>query len=372
MKKLLLVLQYLLFMAIGAGLGLFVGKMFPDLDKFDAVLLVIAFFISIFLSIIIHEAGHLLFGLLTGYSFSSFRVANFMWYKADDNKIKLTKFNIPGTGGQCIMIPPKNSDHIPYFWYNAGGGLLNLIVALLSYAVYFVLPAYKYIPLIFMLVNLFLALANLIPMKGLVLNDGYNIILLAKSEKARKMLALSLHVTEAQIRGIRLKDMDSELFSQITDDESDNAIVAVGLIYKINRYLDQGKYEEAYSQMKEILANEKIVLNDIHKKMIQAEVLYFDILKGNFSEVDNKFTKELEKLIRSFSKSQLFACRFLYCYELIFKNNILESEKWLEKFETIAKKYPYKGDLLLEKELLELTKTGCQQFKEENSLQIKS
>ena len=45
--------------------------------------------IGIFLQVIIHEAGHLIFGLLSGYKFSSFRIASLIFVKENDQlKIK--------------------------------------------------------------------------------------------------------------------------------------------------------------------------------------------------------------------------------------------------------------------------------------------
>ena len=36
-----------------------------------------------FLQTVIHEAGHLVFGLLSGYQYCSFRIGSFMWIKQD-------------------------------------------------------------------------------------------------------------------------------------------------------------------------------------------------------------------------------------------------------------------------------------------------
>lgn len=50
-----------------------------DMGVFAILLLV--FCASMYLQIIIHEAGHLIFGLLSGYRFSSFRIGNMIWKK---------------------------------------------------------------------------------------------------------------------------------------------------------------------------------------------------------------------------------------------------------------------------------------------------
>ena len=89
-------------------------------------MLIVAYFIHI----LVHESGHLLFGLFTGYKFSSFRIFSFMWIK-QDGKIKLKRHRIAGTAGQCLMTPPDIKDgKLPYVWYNLGGVILNLAVSI--------------------------------------------------------------------------------------------------------------------------------------------------------------------------------------------------------------------------------------------------
>lgn len=78
--------------------------------------------------IIIHEAGHLIFGLMTGYSYVSFRIGSYTLVK-QDKKLKFKRFNIPGTAGQCLMMPPKIIDgKFPFVIYNFGGAIMNIIV----------------------------------------------------------------------------------------------------------------------------------------------------------------------------------------------------------------------------------------------------
>lgn len=50
--------------------------------------LFLGMYVALFFHMIVHEAGHLLFGLMTGYTFSSFRIASFMWLK-ENGKLKL-------------------------------------------------------------------------------------------------------------------------------------------------------------------------------------------------------------------------------------------------------------------------------------------
>lgn len=87
--------QYLavaVFMLIGAVCGIlmveYIDAMF-EAEKsageiaLSTALLFIGMYAAIYLQIIFHEAGHLLFGRMTGYRFSSFRIGSLMWIKED-------------------------------------------------------------------------------------------------------------------------------------------------------------------------------------------------------------------------------------------------------------------------------------------------
>ena len=76
-----------------------------------------------FVGVIIHESGHLLMGLLTGYRFISFRIGSFVFVK-ENGRIVCRKYSLPGTLGQCLMThdPVQSPDEIKYSWYHLGGG----------------------------------------------------------------------------------------------------------------------------------------------------------------------------------------------------------------------------------------------------------
>lgn len=81
---------------------------------------IVSFIVAVAILIPIHEAGHLVCGLLTGYDFVSFRIFNFTFIK-NGGKTRVKKFAVAGTGGQCLLTPPDLPlKKIPTRWYNAG------------------------------------------------------------------------------------------------------------------------------------------------------------------------------------------------------------------------------------------------------------
>lgn len=104
------------------------NNVFVELLKVYGLILI--FFVGFLIHIVIHETGHLIFGLMTGYSFVSFRIGSFTLIK-ENNKLKHKKFNIPGTAGQCLMMPSDLKDgKFPFVIYNFGGVIMNLVVSI--------------------------------------------------------------------------------------------------------------------------------------------------------------------------------------------------------------------------------------------------
>ena len=124
--------------------------------------------------IIIHELGHLVLGLMTGYRFLSYRYLSWIIVKDEEGKFHLKRYFIIGTGGQCLMIPP-DKDEIPIFWYNIGGVLFNALSIIPAlFMIFWQNNAFViYVISVFIFMSVFLIATNWLPIKGIT-NDGNN------------------------------------------------------------------------------------------------------------------------------------------------------------------------------------------------------
>ena len=101
------------FMLIGAFCGILMVRIVEEIGGGLPVLalLFVLMYGFILLHIALHEAGHLVFGLLSGYSFCSYRIFSLMWIK-EGEKLRLRRFSLAGTGGQCLLeedgLDPQN------------------------------------------------------------------------------------------------------------------------------------------------------------------------------------------------------------------------------------------------------------------------
>ena len=214
MKKKIIngLLQILGIMIVGAIIGYSVGKIAGDsLSKVDTpniILLLIAGVVVFILQVIIHEAGHLVFGLLSGYKFISFRVFDFKVIKDENGKLKIRYERLAGTGGQCLMRAPEYVEaKFKYKLYLLGGVTFNLVFSIVFWLV---LPSYY--TLLFALIGFALAFLNLIPMG---FNDGMTFYHASKDETTRYILYLQLEYVYYQSIGKNLLIEKPEVVEKI-------------------------------------------------------------------------------------------------------------------------------------------------------------
>lgn len=229
MKKYIFMILLLL---IGFAGGFF-GALYIDYlggTTSSIIMLLACLVIAAYFQIIIHEGGHLIFGLLTGYGFVSFRIGSLMIYKKQ-GKFQFGKYSLAGTGGQCLMSPPEMKDgKMPYVLYNLGGVLLNLIVSLLCIATLMVTELSILMSCFCVMmaaIGIIFVITNGVPMRvGEVDNDGCNALSMGKTPDALRSLWLQLKVNEKMTEGIRLKDMPDEWFAMPEEEKMQNSMVA--------------------------------------------------------------------------------------------------------------------------------------------------
>jgi len=184
------ILLYIVIIGLGYGvgnlIGYYAGEQLSSQEAPNIYLIIVTLLFGIILQIIIHEAGHLFFGLLSGYKFISFKAFNFAIVKDEENRIKFKIIQgTKGTAGQCLMEPPKlENGTFPYKLYLAGGVLFNIIFSLLGWII-----APSVYMLVFTLIGLVFAITNAIPIG---FNDGMSFKLCLRSEINRYAIHLSL------------------------------------------------------------------------------------------------------------------------------------------------------------------------------------
>lgn len=213
-KKLKASAGYMFFILVYAVLGFFLGINMGKVIINPVKLFFYAFSIILFyiLHIIIHEAGHGLFGYLTGYKLLSYRIFSFMWVRQNNGKITFRRFKVPGTLGQCLMIPPKfQQDKFPFKLYLMGGVLANLISSLMVGLLF--VP--KSIPaILFVLIGLFSAFTNAFPIG---FNDGMSYKIASSSPEQLYLFFIQLETNSRLFKGETYQDMPEKYFDTVPE-----------------------------------------------------------------------------------------------------------------------------------------------------------
>ena len=350
----------------GAVCGIFIiftMNFFGTLVKGPAAFLLmfaeamIIMYIASFVQTIIHESGHLIFGLITGYKFVSFRIGHFMFIK-EKGRLKIKLYNVVGTAGQCLMMPPQWNEKIPYRLYNLGGCIMNAATALFALAAYFAAGAEGFFALcmaMLAVMGLSMALTNGIPMRvGGISNDGMNAALLGKKENTLRAFWLQLYVNGLIAKGERYRNMPREWFRLPEGEELSDPICCAMGVMLYNFCFDMHEFDEAEQTINYMLNAPGLL--DVEKNDLLCELLFLRVLRGApKEEIDSLLTPKLDKYIKA-TANYVSRRRLAYAYQLLYLKNYSTAQKCLEVFERTAATYPYSAETENEREIIEIVK----------------
>lgn len=363
----------LIFMLIGAACGALIliyleqakgAGMSKGRYVLSFALLFIGIYAAMLVQIVLHEAGHLIFGLMTGYRFSSFRIFNLMWIKLD-GRVQFRKLSIAGTGGQCLMAPPDLKDgKMPVMLYNYGGAIVNLVTAVLCAGLSFLCPACSLawtVLMIFAVIGLAFALMNGLPVKmGPVNNDGKNALDLSRSEEATRAFWIQMKVNERISEGVRIRDMPDDWFTVPSGDSMKNGIIATIGVLACSRLMDQHRFEEADALMKRLLSQQNGIVG-LYRNLMVCDRMYVEMISENRKEcLDGMRSKDQLKVMKAMKKYPS-VLRTEYVYALLAENDPEKAKATLALFNQCAESYPYPGEIEGEKELMTLAEETAHQ-----------
>lgn len=324
---------------------------------FIIALLILEVCVAIILQTIIHEVGHLIFGMLTGYRFSSFRIFSFMWIK-ENGKLRLKRYKLAGTAGQCLLTPPEMIDgKIPVVLYNLGGSLLNAVSGLLFLGIYFIFRNSPIMSILFIILAMFgfvMAILNGVPLRmGLIDNDGYNALSLSKNSQALQAFRIQMKANEQVSKGVRLKDMPSEWFKVPSDEEMKNSMIAVIGVFACNRLIDEKRFDEAKTLMTHMLEIDSSIVG-LHRSLLICDMIFCQLIGDNCKEkLDVLLDKKQKNFMQSMKKFPT-VIRTEYAHALLAEKDLEKAIKIKNEFLNLVNTYPYPGEIEAEYELMQI------------------
>lgn len=317
----------------------------------------VLYLIANLVQVIFHEGGHLVFGLLTGYKFSSFRILNIMLVKTD-NGMKLKKYSVPGTRGQCLMLPPDLKDgEMPYILYNMGGFLMNIIVSVIGLIIFrftpYVIVLSEFL-LLFCLIGFFMAFSNAAPFMSVSFsNDGQNLISLSESSEAIRSFWINLKMTVLLIDGVNVKDMPEGWFVLPSDEAMKNTMAANIGGFACDRLIAEHRFKEADELLYRMLNNGSNLTPRSMAMLVNERMYIAAVTDGRASVVDSMRPDGLKQAFKEI-QNDCSVLRSRYAYAVLCKHDEKTAAQIKKKFNSVIAKYPYEGIAQTEKGLIEI------------------
>jgi hypothetical protein len=310
----------------------------------------IAYLVSFLISIPLHEVGHLLFGLLTGYRFQSYRLLSFVWVK-EGEKIVFKRSKIGLIVGQCLMSPPAKEEDFRFVLYNLGGGLLNLLCFVVAFIPFLLVPDTDIVFDILLgiwLASLLQALMNLVPLNIQLPNDGYNVRAALRSPEAKHGLYVMFLVNEQTAAGKRYRDFEQDMFKVSANADLSNFCTAYVLICESARLFDKGHQEESLEVLQRIPADK---LPAYYRNSVYLEYLYDALVyHPNLPKAKELFAKKgMDTLLRMQIPPIL---RVQSAYEYFAKADRAQAAEYLLRAKNSLETYENKGICRMEADYL--------------------
>lgn len=314
---------------------------------------VLYFLVSIGIHTILHEGGHLVAGLISGYKFLFFRVWKYTLVK-DNNKFKIKHFHIPGSLGQCLMAPPPYNDgDFPYTLYNLGGFLFNIIFASFGLILFLYLDSdfLSAFFLSFFFVGIYLGITNIYPFEFLP-NDGTNLKSLNNSDDSKKAFYNTLLLNELSVKKQVSKSELKKYVSKHLYKDFKEPIVQGIVSENISILIEENKLREALDLAHFLLRQKNV--NIILRNMIDLDRMVIYLLLGYNDKVQKLMDNpNFKKLFNQKGQGDIERLKYMYYTLYDFDEN--KRNNALSNFEKLSKTQLMSSNINYDKKLIELT-----------------
>ena len=317
----------------------------------------ITFVLCCILQIILHEGGHLIGGLLSGYRFVSFRILNWTIIK-EEGKLRIKHFNIAGTGGQCLLTPPEKPIHdIPVVIYNLGGVMMNLLTATLSLILLITTEELPYPIELFLIFNciigFFLGILNGIPFSfGAISNDANNMRLLLKDEQSKQTMVHLLHINAFVQKGMRPKDIPDFYFTCKEPINYKNPLQINLYLMVIGKLMDEEQWEICYNKLEDLIKHKDEML-DLFIKETACELLFISLITGRQERAKELYTEELSRYIQQYAKIMSSKQRILCTIAFYMEKDRVKAEKIYKKLALQQDRMLMQGEVKMDLALMD-------------------
>lgn len=353
---------YLLLFALS-----YVGFRYFDFTQISLITVLFFLFIALILQVILHELGHLVMGLTTGYTFISFRIFIFLIFKKN-NRIRVMILPDNAFWGQCLMAPPnKNSNgDFPYVWYSLGGVFFNFLFA--CFLVPFLFTTSRHTQFwVFALIitGLLLALFNAIPSLDKIPNDGHNLRAMKRNAYAKEAYYIQLVANAHVFTDQGYASLPREIFTLPFSIPIDEPLVVTARFIEYYHYIYNLEFETANTIITQ-LDQARDVLK-YHHDLIVLERIFSLLISGYLGQAQTRLDSLSPNLRQAFLKSSdIDKKRILYTINALLNPNKESADYLYQQCLDAAKKYHLVGVAQDELSLVEAIRNRIMQENTEN------
>lgn len=349
----------LIVLFVGFALGILIiwaENIFLSSYPSGSLLLFLTLLLTLPLQLVLHEIGHLIFGLYSGYRFVSFRVFSFAIYKKE-NKFRFGRYRVPGTMGQCLMCPTKEDATMPYRALLLGGVFVNGITAVLCFLLLPILYHNLFWRLFLMgmiLWGILLAALNGIPYQNKtngIANDGYHVKILPHNHAERTCFFNQLRTAAAMTEGKRLSEMPIDWFATPSDPchHPTSATLRMG---EAERECELCRFDSAQAMLL-ALAENGTTLPATQLLAILTDYLYLEMITTHRQEIIEPLRVALDRHLK-LTRNSFAAIRAEITYHYLFTGDLNKIAALHKRFNALAKQFPFAGEIARERQLIAL------------------
>ena len=316
----------------------------------------LSLFVCIYAQVLVHEAGHLVFGLLSGYRFRSFRVGSVIWIRTDKG-VERRRLRLAGTAGQCLMSPPEGDEKkISCCWYLMGGVLMSLLSVLVALALYYAFRSREVLAWflrMWMIIGAATVLINGIPLRLMEGdNDGRRAWAVCASREAKRAFLAQMRVNDFLSEGGRIRDVSAEALPE--ENDLSNPMTAALAVFHANRLLDAHRFDEARAEIDRLLSADSAIVG-VYLQLLACDRMYLAALDGETERLSELRTPARQRFFKQM-RINPSVLRTGYACALLADKDSAKAAAYLAQFEDVAKRYPYAGEIEGERELVALAK----------------
>lgn len=340
---------------IGFGISAALNEMKMCISLPIYVGMVLWLYVTVLLAIWLHEAGHLVCGLLSGYRFASYRAGRLMLYRKE-GRMRIGFYHVPGTGGQCLMVPQtEQGEPYPFVLYNAGGVLANALgaIALAGAGLAVSQPFLRLMLLVAAAIQVIMGVPNLLSLKTIP-TDGQNIRNMRKNEAQRIAFWRMLHIYEACLNAVPLREQPTDWFDDTPPGEGDDPLTLSIKASSALRLTDEGRFDEAAALYRALLADGRMAQTQRNECACEL-LLLLCATEGASEETAALETKELRRYIAATKGSLSRAA--LVLVQTLSSGDAAAVEKAERFWQARLQHYPIEGERSCYEILVQCAKT---------------